>query len=82
MSEPDFAVLARLETDRILALFPAGISLVDVGACLAVAAIAFRAQSEKNPHPVPKAVSELCELIEQILAEIATVRPSVANQRH
>ncbi len=84
MSESDPAILAHLEatTNRIINLFPEGLSLVDVGACLLVVAIVFREQSKTNPVPTPIVVDELCELIDRVVAAITTVRPSVATQRH
>lgn len=84
MSQPDLATLARLEaaTERLRSFFPDGLSLIEVGACLALAAIAFKAAGQDNPHPMPREVAALCDLIENVLAKIATARQSVADVRH
>lgn len=84
MPQPDITALARLEaaTDRLLGSFPDGVSLIEVGACLSVAALALRAAAEKNPYPMPPEVAEPCDLIEEVLVNIARVRPDKADVRH
>lgn len=78
MSESEIVVLARLEAtiDRILNLFPKGVSLFDVAACISIAVLALEAQENRNACPAPPAVTQFCDTAKTLLAEIIASRLS------